>query len=77
MKRYFRIEKTGVVGSWCSKLVGTAFVLLSEYESENHYVTVQVGSKALFVLKTAGSIITEKDLTYEELRTLNSINDNV
>lgn len=75
MKQFFRIEKSGTVNSWCSKLVGTVFVLLCA--NENHYVTVQVGSKALFILKSCGSILEEKDLSYEELRILNSINDNV
>ena len=70
MKRYFRIEKAGHVVSWCSKLIGTVFVLLDD---EGFYATVQVGSKPLFILKSCGSILTEKDLTYEELRILNSI----
>lgn len=71
MKRFFKIEKPSAVSSWSSKLIGIVFPLTWEGE---HFVEVQAGSGQFSINKKQGSIITEKELTQEQIFILNIIN---
>lgn len=73
MKRFFKIEKAGVVGSWSGKLIGT--VLLLTWEGD-YFVEVQVGSSLLSINKKYGSIITEKEVTPDQKLVLDTITRN-